>query len=218
MPIKIVFFDCDGTLTKIKSSWEYIHRRLNIWNNNADKYQALFHSGLIDYDEFCRRDALLWKGNRLEDLVCILDEIPYQEGAHEAVSALKKEGIYTVILSTGLSFVVERVRDELGIDMSVSNYLVVKNGHFTGETRINVGYNKKGYWVNRILREIGEDKPGACAVGDGEGDADMFSAVNLSVLYMPGEHISLPVNHIIHGGSLTKILDVIRGYNKNHEN
>lgn len=56
MPIKIVFFDCDGTLTKIKSSWEYIHRRLNIWNNNADKYQALFHSGLIDYDEFCRRD------------------------------------------------------------------------------------------------------------------------------------------------------------------
>jgi len=218
MPIKIAFFDCDGTLTKIKSSWEYIHRRLNIWDNHADEYQRLFHLGLIDYDEFCKRDALLWKGKRLNDLVDILNEIPYQEGAPETVSALKKMDIYTVILSTGLSIAVERVRDELGIDMSVSNDLVVKDGLFTGETRINVCYNKKGYWVNRILKEMGEDTLSACAIGDGEGDADMFSAVNLSILYKPYDHISLPVSHTIHNGPLTKILDVIRGYNKNHEN
>ncbi len=42
MPIKVVFFDCDGTLTKTKSSWEYLHRRLNLWTKNADAYQAFF--------------------------------------------------------------------------------------------------------------------------------------------------------------------------------
>ena len=45
MPIKVVFFDCDGTLTKTKSSWEYLHRRLNLWTKNADTYQALIPRG-----------------------------------------------------------------------------------------------------------------------------------------------------------------------------
>ncbi|MCX5802835.1 MAG: hypothetical protein NTU69_04770 [Proteobacteria bacterium] len=49
MPIIIAFLDCDGTLTKVKSSWEYLHRRLGLWKNNADSYQKLFREGEIDY-------------------------------------------------------------------------------------------------------------------------------------------------------------------------
>lgn len=218
MPVRIVFFDCDGTLTKVKSSWEYIHRKLNIWDNKADEYQVLFRMGLIDYDEFCRRDALLWRGKKLDDLLDIVNEIPYQEGAAETVSSLKEMGIYTVILSTGLSIVVNRIRDELGINMSVSNDLVVENGLFTGETIIRVGYNKKGHWVNKILKERCETPLTACAVGDGEGDKDMFGAVNLSILYKPESDAQVYVNHKIQNGSLTKILDIIRGYDCDSEN
>ena len=53
MATKIVFLDCDGTLTKVKSSWEYLHRRLELWTENADEYQELFRQGRIDYHEFC---------------------------------------------------------------------------------------------------------------------------------------------------------------------
>jgi phosphoserine phosphatase len=67
MPIKIVFFDCDGTLTKVKSSWEYLHRRLELWTDKADAYQVLFREGKIDYNEFCRKDAFFGE-------VCLLRE------------------------------------------------------------------------------------------------------------------------------------------------
>ena len=75
MVIKAVFFDCDGTFTKVKSSWEYIHRRLNIWNDYADEYQMLFREGKIDYEEFCRKDALLWKGLSVDEVMKIVSSI-----------------------------------------------------------------------------------------------------------------------------------------------
>lgn len=57
MAIRIVFFDCDGTLTKVKSSWQYLHERLGLWDDHADAFQHRYRAGEIDYEEFCRRDA-----------------------------------------------------------------------------------------------------------------------------------------------------------------
>jgi len=212
MPIKIVFFDCDGTLTKVKSSWEYIHRKLNIWESNADEYQRLFKKGVINYSEFCRRDALLWKGLTLPEVLDIVGQIPYQEGAKETVTTLKEMGIFTVIISTGLSFVVDKVRDELGIHMSLSNELLTENGVLTGETMINVEYDSKGCWVNKILKDTGIESSSACAIGDGEGDRGMFEAVCLSIGFHPCSNIKPFLTHSIKNGSLTGMVDIIKDY------
>jgi phosphoserine phosphatase len=212
MPIKIVFFDCDGTLTKVKSSWEYIHRNLNIWESNADEYQKLFKEGRISYGEFCRRDALLWKGLALSEVLEIAGKIPYQEGAKETVVTLKEMGIFTVIISTGLSFVVDKVRDELGIHMSLSNDLLIENGILTGETMINVEYNRKGCWVEKILNDMGIDKSAACAIGDGEGDKGMFEAVSLSIGFHPCSNVKPFLVRSIQNGSLAGMIDIINDY------
>jgi len=212
MLIKIAFFDCDGTLTKVKSSWEYIHRKLNIWESNADEFQRLFREGSIDYGEFCRRDALLWKGLALPEVLEIAGQIPYQEGAKETVAALKEMDIFTVIISTGLSFVVDKVRDELGINMSLSNELLTEKGFLTGETIINVEYDKKGYWVNKILKDMNIDRSAACAIGDGEGDKGMFEAVSLSIGFHPCSNMWPFLTHFIQNGSLTDMVDIIKDY------
>ncbi len=189
MPTKIVFLDCDGTLTTVKSSWEYLHRRLDLWTENADEYQDLFKRGLIDYHEFCRRDAFLWRGLRLDSVLPILNDIPYQPGAGEFIHSLKKAGIITVIISTGLSFLVEKVKKELGIDRSFANDLVVKNGALSGEIRINVDYDRKGTIVRTMLQGLGLTLDDASAIGDGEGDKGMF------------EEVALPIGFNINGGS-----------------
>lgn len=181
MALKIVFFDCDGTLTKVKSSWEYLHRRLNLWNGKADLYERLFEKGLINYHEFCKKDALLWKGLKVEDVMKIIEEIPLFEGSKELISYLKERGIFTAIVSTGLSFVVERVKKELSIDLAISNELLSEKGIITGEIKINVEYGKKGYWVKKILKELGLKKEEAAAVGDGKGDGDMFLEVSFPI-------------------------------------
>ena len=212
MAIKVAFFDCDGTLTKVKSSWEYLHRRLNIWDDHADRYQALFRAGKIDYYEFCRRDALLWRGLPVSRVVGMLRDIAYQDGSAETVRVFKKRGIFTAILSTGLSLLVEKVRDDLGIDMALSNELLSEAGYLTGEIRINVDYDKKGHIVERVLREVGATREEACALGDGEGDIGMFEAVGLAIGYHPPGTISGVVDRAIHGESLLDMISIVEDY------
>lgn len=181
MVLKVAFLDCDGTLTKVKSSWEYIHRRLNIWNDMADEYQRLFRAGMITYQEFCERDAILWKAMPLERLWDIIQEIEYQDYAREFVEFLKSINVYTVIVSTGISAVVEKVKRELGIDMALSNELLSHNGYLTGETKIHVEYNKKDMVIKEILKGLGFNKSHAFAVGDGEGDGGLFESVGVGI-------------------------------------
>lgn len=209
MAIKVAFFDCDGTLTQVKSSWEYLHRKLNIWDNNADHYQALFREGRLDYYEFCRRDALLWRGLSVSRINSMLKEITYRNGSFETIQNLKKRGVLTVILSTGLSLLVEKVKVDLGINMALSNELLSENGYLTGEIKINVNFNEKGFIVERVLRELGATKAEACALGDGEGDAGMFEAVGLAVgLHHDGPTIT-GVHQTIRGDSLLDLIRVV---------
>jgi phosphoserine phosphatase len=212
MAIKAAFFDCDGTLTTVKSSWEYLHRRLNLWDDHADEFQRLFREGRIDYYEFCRRDAELWKGLRLGDVMKIIGEIPYHEGVREAMKVLHDADIFTVILSTGLSLLVEKVRRELGMTRAVANELVVEDGVITGEIRINVQYDNKGAWVEAILAELGLGREEAAACGDGEGDRGMFEAVGFAIGYHPEPKV-LPLLHsVLHDGSFARVADLVRAY------
>ena len=55
-------FDLDGTLTPVRSVWQYIHEALGMWDADARLHQAAFEHGTISYGEFCARDAAHWKG------------------------------------------------------------------------------------------------------------------------------------------------------------
>jgi phosphoserine phosphatase len=212
MSIKVAFFDCDGTLTNVRSSWEYLHRRLNIWDNNADHYQTLFKEGKIDYYDFCRRDALLWKGLHVSRVVDMLQDIAYHNGSFEVIKALKKRGVYTVILSTGLSFLVEKVKNDLGMDMALSNELLYEGDSLTGKIKINIEFNKKGCVVEKILKEIGVDRAESCAIRDGEGDAGMFESVGLAIGFHPHDSVLNIIHHRIYSDSLIDMISIIDEY------
>lgn len=212
MGIRVVFLDCDGTLTRVKSSWQYLHERLGLWDELADSFQRRFRAGEIGYDEFCRRDAELWKGLPAERVCEVLSEIPYYPGVKETMKALREAGIETVILSTGLSFLVDRVREELGITRAIANELIVEGGALSGDVRINVQHDHKGHWVRRMLDEAGFGREEAAAVGDGEGDLTMFEEVGLAIGYHPSEAILPALDHALNDGSFTDVLDVLRAY------
>jgi phosphoserine phosphatase len=210
MALKAVFLDCDGTLTTVKSSWEYLHRRLGLWDNHADAFQRLFREGAIDYHEFCRRDALLWKGMPLASIMAVIDEIPYHAGAKELAAWLASEGIVSIILSTGLSFLVERVRKELGITRALSNELLVRDGILTGEIAIHIDYDEKGLQVRQMLEGMGVTRAEAAAIGDGEGDKGMFESVDLSIGYQPHPGILHTLDYAVYNGSLSSVVNILR--------
>jgi len=180
---KLVVFDLDGTLTKERSIWEYIHVRLGKWYGFAEEYQKQFLAGKISYREFCERDAEVWKGMKVEEVLEIVKTVPFHPGVDELINYLKQRGLKLSMVSSGLSLLADWVHQRYGFDYSVSNDLIHKNGVLTGEVRIQVHFDKKAEWVDRILQQYEIRHEGTIAIGDSKGDMDMFQRVGFSVAF-----------------------------------
>jgi phosphoserine phosphatase len=180
---KLVVFDLDGTLTRERSIWEYIHIRLEKWYGFAEEYQKQFLAGKISYEEFCERDAQVWKGMRVEELLEIVKTVPFHPGADELIACLKQKGLKLSVVSSGLSILSNWVHQKYGFDYSVSNDLVQDNGVLTGKVKIQVYYDKKAEWVERISKRFNVKPEEVIAIGDSIGDIDMFQMVGFSVAF-----------------------------------
>ena len=88
---KLAIFDLDGTLTRERSIWEYIHKKLEKWYGFAEKYQQRFLAGEISYEQFCELDAQVWKGMKVEELTHIVETVPFYPGVDELINHLKKK-------------------------------------------------------------------------------------------------------------------------------
>ena len=180
---KLATFDLDGTLTQERSIWEYIHKRLGKWYGFAEQYQNQFLTGEISYEEFCERDAQVWKGMKVEDLLEIVKTVPFHPGVDELIHCLKKKGLKLSLVSSGLSLLSDWVHQKYGFDYSVSNDLLHENGTLTGRVKIQVYYDKKAEWVRKILNKFGVKPEEVIAIGDSKGDMDMFRMVGFSIAF-----------------------------------
>lgn len=180
---KLAIFDLDGTLTQERSIWKYIHIRLGKWYGFAEEYQNQFLAGKISYEEFCERDAEVWKGMKVEEVLEIVKTVPFHPGTDALISHLKKRGLKLSMVSSGLSVLSDWVHQKFGFDYSVSNDLLHENGVLNGGVRIQVHYDKKAEWVRRILQKFDVKPEEAIAIGDSKGDLDMFQMVGFSVAF-----------------------------------
>ena len=180
---KLVIFDLDGTLTKERSIWEYIHKQLGKWYGFAEEYQNQFLAGNISYEEFCERDAEVWKGMKVEELLEIVKTVPFHPGVEALINHLKQKGLKLSMVSSGLSLLTHRVHDKYGFDYSVSNNLLHENGILTGKVKIQVYYDEKAEWVEKILKQFEVNPKEVIAIGDSKGDIDMFQRVGFSIAF-----------------------------------
>jgi len=180
---QLVIFDLDGTLTQERSIWEYIHIRLGKWYGFAEEYQKQFLAGKISYEEFCERDAQVWKGMRVDEVLEIVKTVPFHPGADTLIAHIKQKGLKLAVVSSGLSLLSNWVHRSYGFDYSVSNDLLHENGVLTGKVKIQVYYDKKAKWVKRILEQFRVRPEEVIAIGDSVGDIDMFQMVGFSVAF-----------------------------------
>ncbi len=189
MPIRLIAFGMDGTLTDNPSSWEHIHRRLGLWEGHADAYMKRFLAGEITYAEFSRLDALEWKGISRRRLNAALDEIGYAPCAREAVAAAREAGADIALISSGLSLLASRVAYDLGIERFFANELCVEDGCMTGDVVINVSIDDhmmtKGAILARLKQTVGACAAETWAVGDNWGDIEMFREAGRAYLVSP---------------------------------
>ncbi len=182
--LRLVVFDVDGTLTKVVSSWQFLHERLGTWDKGK-QYAEQFFRGVITYEDWARLDASLWRGLKIGRVRQIVDSIPYTNGAQDVIATLRGNGFKVVLLSAGLSLVTERIEREIRLDGSLANELKVENGLLTGEVKVNVSVDNKDTVLLRMLKKFNLGIDECAAVGDDETLIPLFEEVSISIAFNP---------------------------------
>jgi len=201
--VGLVIFDLDGTLTKVDSTWQYLHMRLGTWSTGKLSAQN-YLKGRIDYVEWARQDSSMWRGVKLSKLISITKEIPYVDGAKETVSRLRQDGKLSGIVSAGISLLSDRACEYLGMDFAIANELHVSRGRLTGEVTVKVPLNEKGQVIKNIAKQLRVSLDRCAVVGD--NSFDLPSEAGLRIAFNPKRNAQNACDIIVRGSDLRAIL------------
>lgn len=191
--IDVIAFDVDGTLTPIRSSWQFIHIILNTIHR-VHSYASLFLDGVITYDEWIALEVSMWKGLHSDIVRRILEAIPWRSGIEEIANLVKKykDRVMIVAVSGGFDYLCERAVKELGFDA----YLCVKpqineEGKLTGFASDYPDYDGKGRILLDFLNDIGVDigRTKLICVGDNINDINLFEVCNIAIAFCANENV-----------------------------
>ncbi len=181
--LKLVAMDMDSTLITMETIDELgdlVGRKPEI---AAITTRAM--RGEIDYPESLRQRVALLGGLGEDGLLEVYEKrLKLTTGAEILLSACKRHGVKTLLVSGGFTFFVERLQKRLGIDYTISNTLEVSKGRLTGGLVGEiVDADAKAKKFRSVLKELKATKDETVAIGDGANDLKMMAEAGLSVAF-----------------------------------
>jgi phosphoserine phosphatase len=171
-----------------------------------------------------RRVAMLLKDLRKADCLEVVKGIPLMKGARQTIRLLKEMGFATGIISDSYTFATEYLQKKLRMDFSIANTLEEKDGVFTGEIDMILGWDPKGDCIKHsvckkaALKKVVEDMhlslSDCVAVGDNIVDLCMIKEAGMGIGFNP-KHNSLKkvTEYIVEEKDLLKVLEFLRRTN-----
>ena len=183
--ILAIIFDLDGTLVRyhgveFESSRGAIAAAAGVQKESEDILRE-FLPQRDAYTKWVKRDAELLAGILVDEIEAKIFPPPYAAGAKAAIEKTLRGRYVMGILSSGVNLVADRAREELGLDFSLANRLLIRDGRFTGESETVVDLWKKAEVMKEIAREQNLDLSEICFVGDHMNDVPVMRIVGLSI-------------------------------------
>ena len=201
----LIVFDVEGVLYDeeyLPILAEQVNKEDEIWEITKQGIQ-----GKINWEEGLRTRVAALRG--LDEETCheVAARLPIMTGAREACRVLKAAGWRLMAVSGGFTLMMDRLRDELGLDHVFCNELVFKDGRLDG-VRINVDSDKSRPARAKIA-EWGEKKEDIVCVVDGANDIKLFDICGLGIAYRAQDLVKDLATATLEEKDLSKILDVI---------
>ncbi len=139
----------------------------------------------VAWPESLRRRVAALQGLEESALERVYSErLRFNKGAEKLITAARRRGVKTLLVSGGFTYFTDRVRERLGFDYAYSNTLVVEGGRLAGKvTGPLVDAQGKAAHVARLKRELGIPRERVLAIGDGANDLAMMAEAGTSVAY-----------------------------------
>jgi phosphoserine phosphatase len=181
--LKLLTMDMDSTLITV----ECIDELGDLAGKRAEiaSITARAMRGELDYPASLRRRVALLAGLQESALERVYEErVKLTPGAQELISECKKQGVKLLLVSGGFTFFVERLKERLGIDYTISNVLEIQNGRLTGEVLGDiVDAEAKAAKFRQVAAELKAEKHQTVAIGDGANDLKMMAEAGVSVAF-----------------------------------
>ena len=208
----LVCFDMDGTLTRVRSTWKWIHECLG--TSNEEGYKAFINQDITER-EFMRSDIGTWKKVKpdlcVKDLIGIFQKVPLINGIQETVASLQEAGMKCVIVSGGIDIAAKMIKNEFGFDDFISDALEIDDdGKLTGEGVDIVDLADKSPWVRNFIEKYNTTPERTVSIGNSFTDIPMFKNSALSIAFNPTDpYTSDAATHTVVSDTISDVLDYI---------
>ena len=141
--------------------------------------------GEIDFSQSLIKRVSLLEG--LDEAILfkvIKERLKFNPGSKAWIDACRKNNITTVLVSGGFSYFADYVKDELGIDVAISNQLEITNKKLTGKVLGQIVNDEiKAQTVRDFQVKLNIDKSKTIVIGDGANDLKMLAEAEYSIAY-----------------------------------
>lgn len=217
MPYKLIVFDMDGVLIKEDSSWQVLHSHFNV--NAISNFRA-YLEGKITYREFMLLDTLLWlkkkeKNISKPEIAKVLFRTSLTNDAKEAIAELKKLGLKTAIITSGIDILAEHVAQILNIDYFLANSLAFdENGYLKAGGKPKVPLLDKDKVLSIWAKKNDFNLSEIIYVGDSVFDIPVFKRVGLSIAWTCNQSLGKNATVYLCCNELKCLVKVVEKYLK----
>jgi len=206
--MKLCVFDFDSTLMDGETI-DFFASKIGV-EEEVSKITELAMQGELDFFESLTTRVNLLKGLNSDIVDEVCKNLPYMNGAKEAILGLKQKGYKVIVFSGGFVNATRYAKDILGYDADFSNILHVKDKKLTGLVGGDMMFDfSKGDMLQRIQNLLGISKADTIAVGDGANDRSMFTHADLRVAFCAKDILKKEANAIIDEKDMRKLLELI---------
>jgi len=181
---KVLASDMDSTLINIECIDEIADmagRKAQV----AAITEAAMRGEITDYAHSLRQRVALLQGVPQDVLQCVYDErLRLNPGAEALITAARRAGLKTLLVSGGFTFFTDKLRQRLGLDQTCANVLEILDGKLTGRVLGEIiDGQAKARAVRTLMNATGATPRQTLVLGDGANDLDMMALAHYSVAY-----------------------------------
>jgi len=169
--------------------------------------------GEINFEAALRDRVSYLKGTSTSTITSVLNNrISIASGAQTLLATLKKNNVYSALISGGFTHFTSQIAAELGFDKHMGNKLEITDSKLTGSVKEPIlGKEAKVELLESLSKSLKVSHRDIISVGDGANDIGMLNLSGLGVALHAKPIVQSEISTIINHCDLTALL-YLQGY------